>query len=113
MDLKMKAEEQTTNGPVWDVKIINGIVPLITDDEEDMQNATLAAFLIKGTIPQLPETGVAWTDYLANKITFGELDAQIRQAIINAGQTGYYPKYDITDDKLTMTVGKRSITEAI
>ena len=106
MDLKMKAEEITTEGVNWDCEVDNGIVPIILDDKEDLQCATLAGFLIKGTVPQLPNAGVPWTDFLTNKITFGVLDFYVRESLLNVQKDNFYPEYDIEDDKLTMKVGK-------
>ena len=106
MDLKMKAEEITIEGVNWDCEVDNGIVPIIHDEKEDLQCATLAGFLIKGTVPQLPNAGVPWTDFLTNKITFGVLDFYVRESLLNVQKDNFYPEYDIEDDKLTMKVGK-------
>lgn len=106
MDLKMKAEDITDAGVSWDCEVINGNVPIIKDDEEDLQCATLAGFLITGTVPQLPEAGVPWTDFLTNKITFGVLDFYVRESMLNVGKDNFYPEFDIEEDKLTMKVGK-------
>lgn len=106
MDLKMKAEKQTADGIEWDCSVKNGIVPIIVEDEEDLQCATLAGFLIKGTVPQLPDAGVPWTDFLTDKITFGVLDFYVRESLTNVGMNNFYPEYDIQDDQLTMSVGK-------
>jgi len=103
----MKSEEISSSAhPIWDLEVENGIVPIISGDEEDFQTATLSGFLQLGSIPQLPNVGVPWTDFLTKEITFGELDSLVRDSIQNAGKSEFYPKYDITDDVLTMTVGK-------
>lgn len=106
MDLKMNAEEITTTGVIWDCEVENGIVPIITDDTEDLQCAILAGFLITGTVPQLPEAGVPWTDFLTGKISFGVLDFYVRESLSNVEKDNYYPEYDIVNDKLTMSIGK-------
>jgi hypothetical protein len=106
MDLKMKSEDITTAGVVWDCDVVNGNVPIIMDDKEELQCATLAGFLISGTVPQLPDAGVPWTDFLTNKITFGVLDFYVRESMKNVGKDNFYPEYDIEEDKLTMKVGK-------
>ena len=106
MDLKMKAEDITDAGVSWDCDVENGLVPIITDDKEDLQCATIAGFLITGTVPQLPEAGVPWTDFLTGKITFGVLDFYVRDSLMAAGKDEYYPQYDIEDDQLTMSIGK-------
>ena len=106
MDLKMRAEDITDAGVTWDCKVENGNVPIIMDDEEDLQCATLAGFLITGTVPQLPEAGVPWTDFLTGKITFGVLDFYVRESLLNVSKDNFYPEYDIDNDKLTMSIGK-------
>lgn len=106
MDLKMKSEEITTSGTIWDCKVEDGIVSIISGDEEDLQTATLAGFLIRGTIPQLPEVGVPWTEFLTQKITFGELDYYIRDSLNKVEKETYYPQYEIVKDQLTMSIGK-------
>lgn len=102
----MKSEDINTDGVSWDCEVIDGIVPIIMDDEEDLQCAILAGFLIAGTVPQLPDAGVPWTDFLTGKISFGILDFYVRESLLNVGKDNYYPQYDIEEDKLTMSVGK-------
>lgn len=113
MDMKMNAETITSTAhPMWDVNVTDGIVPIITDEEENLQQATIAAFLIYGSVPQLATAGVPWTAYLTQGITFGEIDSYVRQSIIDSGHEDYAPNYVIADDKLTITVGKvEAITE--
>lgn len=106
MDLKMKAEDITDAGVSWDCDVEDGIVPIIIDDKEELQCAILAGFLIKGTVPQLPEAGVPWTDFLTNKISFGVLDFYVRESLLNVEKDNYYPEYDVEEDKLTMSIGK-------
>lgn len=111
MDMTMESEIINTSGVTWDCKVEDGIVPIILNDAEDLQGAILAGFLIKGTVPQLPNAGVPWIDYLTNKITFGTLDFYVRQSLLDADKELYYPQYDIQEDKLTMSIGKLTTTE--
>lgn len=106
MDLKMNSEDITMAGVVWDCTVKDGIVPIISGEAEGLQQATLAAFLIKGTIPQLPEAGVPWTKYLEQKLTFAEIDYYIRDSLYKCEKANYYPEYSIKDNKLVMTIGK-------
>lgn len=106
MDIEMQAEDMTGEHPIWDLKTEGGIVPIISGDEEDIQIASLACFLQKGSIAQLPEAGVDWTDYLTGDKTFGELDAEIRESLRKAGMEEYQPDYQIVGDKLTLVVSK-------
>lgn len=110
MDLRMKGEEiSETKYPEWDVKVENGIVPIISGDEEDLQQATLASFIDYGTIPLLPELGVEWTEFFTGNSTFGELDMNIRESLNKAGKTTFYPKYSIDNEKMTMNIGKLGV----
>jgi len=106
MDLKMQAEDITTAGVSWDCDVKDGIVPIITDETENLQSAILAGFLIVGTVPQLQEAGVPWTDFLTNKISFGVLDFYVRDSLANVERQDYYPQYDIENDQLTMNIRK-------
>lgn len=106
MDLKMKAEDITTAGVSWDCDVIDGNVPIIKDEQEDMQCAVIAGFLIRGTVEQLPEAGVPWTEYLTGSITFGILDFYVRESLKNVQKDNYYPQYDIEEDQLTMKIGR-------
>lgn len=102
----MRAEEFTSEYPIWDIKTEGDIVPIISGDKEDVQTATLACFLEKGTIPQLPDVGVEWSAYLTKDKTFGELDAEIRDSLRKADKVEYQPNYEIDGDRLTLAVSK-------
>ncbi|MDY2843895.1 MAG: hypothetical protein SOT81_07940 [Treponema sp.] len=57
-------------------------------------------------MPELPDVGVEWTGYLTGEISFGELDAEIRQSLSNAEKDEFRPEYQLEDDRLTLTVTK-------
>lgn len=107
MDMQMSAERLGANHyPIWDVKVTGGIVPIVTGEQEELQRATLAGFLERGTIPNLPLMGVPWVSYLNRSITFGDLDVAVRDSLRQAGADGYQPEYDLDGDRLTMKIGK-------
>lgn len=106
MDAQMKEEDLSADYPVWDLKVKDGIVPILSGDREDIQVATLASFIELGTIPQLPDVGVSWTKFLTGEMTFGELDVEIRTSIQNAGKDAYRPEYEINGDRLSLQVTK-------
>ena len=109
MDMQMAAERLGGNTPpIWDVKVKDGNVPIISGLLEKQQQATLAGFLEQGTIPNLPLAGVPWVKYLTKEITFGDLDVAVRDSLQKAGADGYQPEYDLDGDKLTMKIGKVS-----
>lgn len=106
MDLKMNSEDITVAGVVWDCNVQDGIVPVISGEDEGRQNAILAAFLIRGTIPQLPDAGVPWTKYLTQEMSFAEIDYYVRDSLYKCERGNYYPEYSIEDNKLVMSIGK-------
>lgn len=106
MDLKMNVEDITSAGVVWDCHVDDGIVPVISDDTEGLQCAVMAAFLIAGTIPQLPDVGVPWTKFLEQKISFAEIDYYIRDSLYKCDKADYYPEYSIDNDKLNLSIGR-------
>lgn len=105
----MKAEDNSGDYPVWDLKTDGNIVPIISGDKEEIQTATLACFLEKGTVPQLEDAGVEWTAFLTGNKTFGELDAQIRESLQKADKSDYFPNYQIENDRLTLSVSKEIV----
>ena len=46
MDLKMNSEKIDITGVEWDCKVVGGEVPLIMEDEEGLQCAVMAGFLV-------------------------------------------------------------------
>lgn len=106
MDLKMNSEKIDNAGVEWDCKVVGGEVPLIMEDEEDLQCAVMAGFLVKGTVPLIPDAGVPWTDFLQKKISFAELDFYVRESLIAVEKETFYPEYGVENDKLVMTIGK-------
>jgi len=93
--------------PTWDLKVVDGVCPLISGDNEEQQRAMVTAFLQYGTIPQLPEDGVDWTGFFTKKLNFGDLDVAIRQDLISAGLEDFDPSYEINGEDF-VTVIKRS-----
>ena len=104
MDLKMNVQKINHAGVTWDCVVENGNVPIIYGTRENFQSAILAGFLIFGTVPQLPDVGVPWVDFITGKITFGLLDFYVRESMSDAMIYDFSPEYDLDGDKLIMTV---------
>ena len=107
MDAQLASESGTP--PTWDFYVEpipagGDIVPIIAGSQETAQEAAVAATLLLNGIPQLPGVGVDHLGFLAGTVLFGELDAQIRTAIANTGNSQYVPSYDIVNNGLTITV---------
>lgn len=93
--------------PIWDLKVVNGVCPLVSGDAEEQQRAMVTAFIQLGTIPQLPDSGIDWTGFFTKRLIFGDLDVSIRQDLIAAGLDDFDPSYEINGDDF-VTVIKRS-----
>ncbi len=106
MDAKMASTTPGTFStfPTWDFAIVNGACPLLTGDDESVQLAAMAAYIQVGTIPQLPDVGVPWTEFLTGTANGGDLDAAIRKNVAAAGQSEYNPDYEIFNNQLVVTM---------
>ena len=106
MDFTMGSSSDTTSTtfPVWDLAVTSGVVDFIDGNPGDVQAASIAAFLQLGSIPQLPDLGVPWVEFLTRQVSFGNLDAAIRQSAANANVSQFVPQYDILDGNLTVTM---------
>lgn len=106
MDLQMSSStEQTgTSFPTWDFNVVAGVVPLISGDLERVQTAAMAAFIQVGSVPQLPEVGVPWAEFLTGGATFGDIDAAIRKAALASNVSEFQPVYDFENGRLTVTM---------
>lgn len=111
MDAQMTSEVVVDGLPTWDFQVdtAQGIVPMVSGESEAAQGAAIAAFLQKDSTPQLDGggQGVDWAGFFTQRLTFGELDANIRTAIQNSGYTDYGPSYDMTGDALTTVITKQ------
>ena len=106
VDAQMASTLQTGLAyPTWDFVVVSGQIPMLTGTNGDQQNANVAAFMQMGTIPQLPDKGVNWVGFLTSQIGFGQLDANIRQALKDANASQYVPNYNTqTPNTLVVTI---------
>ena len=95
--------------PTWDLHVENGIVPLISDVNEEQQRANVAVFLQLGTVPSLLEVGIDWTGFFTKNVSFGDLDTMIRKALLDSDSTDFEPSYEIVDDNFYVVL-KRTTT---
>lgn len=112
MDALMASTQTNPNSlKTWDFEVVNNIVPMLTDSGqpnsvEDLQEATLAAFINYNSIPQLPNIGTPWTGYFTGTVNFADLDSAIRQNIKNVGLTNYVPLYNYVNGQLQVTIAR-------
>jgi hypothetical protein len=107
MDAKMQSSTiQIGQYPTWDYVVESGIVPILENEQEKSQNATVAAFIQIGTIPQLPTYGNPWVEYFMGEAPFSAVDGAIKSNLTAAGLIDYYPTYDLVDGNLVARIGK-------
>ncbi len=108
MDFLLKDYVDDNKEPVLDFNLsFDGNLITITGSAEEKQRAIVAAFTQRGTIPQLPETGVQWAELLTGQVGYSEVNSQILQAIHeSAGTFAYIPKYTSENGKLLVTISE-------
>lgn len=113
MDAQLSGETGTP--PTWDFALTLGAngadsVPIITGALEAQQQAEVACYLILGSVKQIPAAGVDHLGFLGGEVNFGQLDAQIRQFLLNVGRNDFYPDYDIINHGLSVVPRKVTVT---
>lgn len=108
MDFEMETKyDQETQTNLWDFKVTNGSFHAIDHEVADQQRAIIAVFLQRGTIPQMPELGNQWAEFLTGEVMPAALNAQIKNSITDlTGQAKYMPKYSDEDGNLVVEVVK-------
>lgn len=108
MDLFVNSYKTEELEPTLDFEVTsNGELNFISGEEEVKQRAIVSAFTQKGTIPQLPETGVQWAELIVGKVTPSEINSQILSNIHECADTyGYIPQYSSLNNNLVVTIGQ-------
>lgn len=92
---------------LWDFKVKDGFLVTVDHNQAVEQKSYIATYLQRGTVPQSPSTGNQWAELMTNQISPQELNAQIRQSIMDlTGGISYLPRYIEKDDKLVVEVTK-------
>ncbi len=101
-----KTVNETTKEPIVDfVPTKDGQLQVLYAENAVKQRAVLASFVQRGSIPQLPDIGVDWVEFLTSQRSAAEINSQIFTAMHNYANTyDYIPKYETADDKLTVTI---------
>jgi hypothetical protein len=107
MDIYMDSSS-TTYPKTWDISVsADGCALMIADEDDELkQEAMVAAYLTRGSTPQVPEDGVDWQGYITGEKNFGELDSDIRDNIEKLGPNTLYPDYDIVNNALKVNILK-------
>lgn len=102
MDLMMDSQ---TSDHTWDFFLSDGDVVTVEGKQETRQLAAIAAYLERGSVPNVGHAGNQWVERLVNEATPNELDSQVRIAMQQAtGTSNYMPVYSIKNSTLQLSV---------
>ena len=106
MDFMLNEYTNSTQTPIIDYAISDdGELSLLNTKAEEQQRVVVAAFTQRGSIPELPSSGVQWAEYLTQQISASELNSQIMDALQNCGGSfAYRPEYTVIDGKLFVKI---------
>lgn len=106
MDLFVKSYVDENKEPILDFEITGkGEFSTLSGESEVAQRAIVASFLQKGTIPQLPETGVEWAEMIVGQVSPAEVNSQIMKQIHECADTySYIPKYSSVNNRVVVSI---------
>jgi len=89
----------------WDFFLQDGDIVTLSDKQETRQLAAIAAYLERGSVPNVEQAGNQWAERLVNEATPNELDSQVRIAMQQAtGTSNYMPVYSIKNSTLKLSI---------
>lgn len=106
MDMLINSYKNSNQEPILDFQITGkGELDLLFGEAEIKQRAIVASFTQKGTIPQLPNTGVEWVEMITSSVPPSEVNSQIIKQIRECADTyTYSPKYSTLNGELIVTI---------
>lgn len=106
MDLFVQSYTNNAKEPIIDFEVTGkGELSVLSGEAEVSQRAVVASFLQKGTIPQLPNTGVEWAEMLVGQVSPAEVNSQIMKQIHECADTySYLPKYSSLDNRIVVSI---------
>ena len=90
MDAALQSSSTPANSyQTFDYLVVGDIVPVLNDSGangslEDAQHAQLAAYIQRGSIPQLTGFGVEWVEFFTGGVTFGVVDGEIKRTYLQS-----------------------------
>lgn len=99
-----------------DINIENGRAEELVDDNAiQAQRATVAGYMIKGTVPLIPDAGVEWDAYATREKTLLEMDGQVRQSVSTfvGGENRFIPEYGMMSDHLAIRMNEVVMSEGM
>ena len=106
LDLYIKSYKNSKLEPVLDFEIqSDGMLTILFGETAIKQRALVASFTQKGTIPQLPNTGVEWAELLTGQVSPANINSEIFNVMHNAADTyGYIPQYASYEGQLIVDI---------
>lgn len=106
LDLYVKSYKNSKLEPILDFEVQrDGTLTVFFGEPAIKQRAIVASFTQKGTIPQLPNTGVEWAEMLTGQVGPANINSEIFDAIHNTADTyGYVPQYASYEGQLIVDI---------
>lgn len=93
-DIKIGSQSVGPGVPEWDLDYSKNGIEMVADRDASFQRACVTAFLVRGTIPQLPRMGIRWLYLLTPTDEYARLDEDdIQQEITEALSAQDVPQY--------------------
>lgn len=93
-DIKINSQSTGAGVPEWDVDYVKDGLQLTVNKDASFQRACVTAFLVRGTIPQLPRMGIRWLSLLTPTDEYARLDEDdIQQEITEALSAQDVPQF--------------------
>lgn len=110
LDLYVKSYKNSAKEPILDFEIKgDGTLTTFFADAATKQRAVVASFTQKGTIPQLPNTGVEWAEMLTGSVTPAMINSEIFDAMHKCADTyEYIPQYSVIDGQLVVDIKEQA-----
>lgn len=106
LDIYLKSYKTSDKEPILDFEVRgDGTLTTFFGETAVKQRAVLSSFTQKGSIPQLPDTGIEWAEMLTGQISPAMINSEIFTAIHQCADTyGYLPQYLVVDGILTVEI---------
>ena len=106
IDLFVQSYTNSNKEPILDFEVTKtGELASLFGQSAIKQRAVVASFTQRGSIPQLPETGVEWSELLTELVSPANVNSEIFEAIHNCADTyEYLPQYTVVDGKLIVDI---------
>lgn len=110
LDFFVKSYKNAIEEPILDFEITgDGQLFSLLNEPAVKQRAIVASFTQKGTVPQLPTTGVEWAELLTGQVSPANVNSEIFDAIHNCADTyGYIPQYMSVDNQLIVVIKEQA-----